>query len=268
MLVQFRRLILIYGKLFVNSLRTITEYRGNFLVSLIGVVLLNGANIVQILVIGDKFGKLGSWKPGELMLLYGFFLLTWSLQSVFFSKISKIEELVTSGEFDSYFLKPVSPFLQLISGDIRYTGLCDTFLGILLCVSGTSLLDLTFNLISVFWCIIFIVSGGVIVVCIRLMISCSSFFITKTNALSSFFTQVYLITQKYPISIFNISFRFVVTFILPVAYINYYPVSFLLGKTDVSPYLCMSSPIVALGFVIISSTIWKIALRHYDSSGG
>jgi ABC-2 type transport system permease protein len=52
---------------------------------------------------------------------------------------------------------------------------------------------------------------------------------------------------------------------------NYYPSLMLLGKLDSqSPWgwLGYMSPLVALTLVIITASIWQLALRRYSSSGG
>lgn len=260
--------IKMYMSLLKMTMRGILQYRADFWMSLVSVVLLNGANIVQISVISWRFHALGSWGIGDLLVLYGLFMVAWSIYSVFFRKISKMEEEIVSGEFDMYLLRPISPFLQLVGGDINYTGLCDTIMGAALIVSGLAMTDVRWGLGYVLWFFIFILSGGAIVVCLRLLISCVAFWTTKASALDSVFTQVYLLTQKYPITIFGRAFRVLMTGIVPVAFLNFYPAVYLMGKRDAPTWLCMLSPVVAAGLAGAASLVWRQGLRRYNSSGG
>lgn len=257
-----------YGLLLKITMRGILQYRADFWMSLVSVLLLNGANIVQLSVISWRFHTLGNWSAGELLVLYGLFMISWSVFSVFFRKLSQIGAEIVSGGFDVYLLRPVSPFLQLVGGDINYTGLCDTAMGIALVITGLAMAGRHWNWWHIGWFIIFVLSGGTIVVCLRFLISCVTFWTTKADALSSVFTQIYLLTQKYPITIFGRGFRLLVTGLVPLAYLNYYPAAFLLEKPDVPPWLCMMAPVVALGWVVIAAVIWHFALRKYSSSGG
>jgi ABC-2 type transport system permease protein len=80
-----------------------------------------------------------------------------------------------------------------------------------------------------------------------------------------------VLVQHYPIDIFGLWFRVVVTGIIPVAFMNYYPALMLLGKLDAdSPkaWLGYVSPLVALALTVIASGVWHLALRRYSSSGG
>ncbi len=265
---EFKFHIKIYGSLLKMTMRGILQYRADFWMSLVSVVLLNGANIVQLSVITWRFHALGGWSVGDLLVLYGMFMISWSIFSIFFHKLAKIEEEIWSGTFDMYLLRPVSPFLQLVGGDINYTGLCDTLMGFGLVITGLSLAGAEWGLWHILWFCLFILSGGVIVVCIRFLISCVSFWTTKAGALGSIFTQIYLLTQKYPITIFGRAFRVLVTGIVPVAFLNFYPASWLMGKPDAPAWLCMLSPVVALVLAGIASLVWRQGLRRYDSSGG
>ena len=173
-----------------------------------------------------------------------------------------------SSSFDVYLLRPVSPFLQLVGGDINYTGLCDTVMGTMLVVTGLVMTGTQWNGWQICWFFVFVLSGGTIVVCLRFLISCVTFWTTKADALGSVFTQIYLLTQKYPVTIFGRGFRFLVTGLVPVAYLNYYPAAYLLDKPDARPWLCMMAPVVASIWVVIAAVVWHIALQKYNSSGG
>jgi len=260
--------IKMYGSLLRMTMRGILQYRADFWMSLVSVVLLNSANIVQLSVISWRFHTLGNWQVGDLMVLYGLFMISWSIFSVFFFKLSKIEDEIVSGTFDVYLLRPVSPFLQLVGGDINYTGLCDTILGAVLITMGLLMTGARWGLWQILWFAVFVISGGTIVVCCKFLISCVAFWTTKAGALSSVFTQIYLLTQKYPVTIFGPAFRVLVTGIVPVAYLNFYPATYLMGKPDVPPWMCMMSPVVALILVGIAALVWQGGLRRYNSSGG
>ena len=265
---HLRRNIHMYFSLLKMTMRGILQYRVDFLMSLVSVVVLNGANIVQLSVISWRFHRLGSWEIGDLLVLYGIYMISWSIFSVFFRKLLRIGDEILSGSFDVYLLRPVSPFLQLVGGDINYTGLCDTLMGIALLVTGLSMSQVVWGAAQILWFLIFVVSGGVIVVCIRFMIACVSFWTLKAGALNSVFTQIYLLTQKYPITIFGTVFKVLVTGIVPIAFLNFYPTVFLMGKPDAPAWLCMLSPVVALLLSGIAACMWRRGLRRYNSSGG
>lgn len=257
-----------YGALVKMAMRSLMQYRADFWTSLVGVVVLNGANLVQMGVLAWRFDALGAWTAGDLMVLYGLYMVSYSLYSVFFSRIAGLESEVVSGAFDKYLVRPVSPFVQFIGGEIRYVGLCDTLLGMLLIAAGKRLSGVIWYGADWLWLAMFIVCGGGIIVCVRLLLSCASFWFVKSSSLTSMLTQVLLLTQKYPVSIFGGLFRVFVTAIVPVAFMNYYPAALLLRKADAPAWLCMLSPAVLLMLIGLSAVVWTRGLRRYGSAGG
>ncbi len=265
---MFKHNFKMYRLLIRQSLRSMMQYRADFWTSLLGVFVLNGANIIQMSVVAWKFYALGSWTAADLMILYGLFMISQSPYSVFFSRIHSMESEISAGTFDQYLTKPMSPFVQFIGGEIKYVGLCDTLMGIGLLLLGKGLSSINWGLAELLYLILFVLCGGAINVCIRLIVSCTSFWVIKSNSLFSILTQFTLLTQKYPIAIFGNVFKTFVTGIIPISFMNYYPAVFLLDKSDAPTWLCLLSPVVAVIFVTIAAFVWTRGLKRYGSAGG
>ena len=257
-----------YRLLITQSMRSIMQYRIDFWTSLIGVFVLTGANIIQMSVVAWKFHALGSWTAADLMVLYGLYMISHSFYSIFFNRIQSLESEISSGTFDQYLTKPMSPFIQFIGGEIKYVGFCDTLLGVGLLVIGQSMNHLSWNWSDLLYLLLFIICGGVINICIRLILSCASFWFIKSNSIFSIFTQFTLLTQKYPAAIFGDIFKTFITGILPIAYLNYYPAVFLLDKSDAPAWMCLLSPLITLAFIVFAALVWTKGIKRYGSAGG
>lgn len=260
--------IKMYGSLTKMSMRSLMQYRADFWTSLVGVFVLNGANIIQMSIVAWKFDALGTWTAGDLMVLYGLYMMSFGLCSIFFSRITALESEIVSGAFDKYLVRPISPFVQFIGGEIRYVGLCDTLLGALLLISGKAMSGIAWVWTDCIWLAMFIICGGGIIVCIRLILCCASFWLVKSSSLGYMLTQVLLLTQKYPVAIFGDVFKVLVTGIVPVAFMNYYPAVMLLRKADAPAWMCMLSPAILIALIGISAIVWSRGVRRYGSAGG
>ena len=140
-----------YRLMIVQSLRSMMQYPIDFWTSLIGVFVLNGANIIQMSVVAWKFDALSSWTAADLMILYGLYMISHSFYSIFFNRIQSLESEISSGTFDQYLTKPMSPFIQLIGGEIKYVGFCDTLLGIGLLIVGHGMNSISWNWIDLLY---------------------------------------------------------------------------------------------------------------------
>jgi ABC-2 type transport system permease protein len=71
---------------------------------------------------------------------------------------------------------------------------------------------------------------------------------------------------KYPVTIFNKGFRFLFTFIIPIAFIAYYPSLLLVRPAEVA-VLTWISPIYGILFFYISYRFWMHGVSKYSGTG-
>ena len=71
---------------------------------------------------------------------------------------------------------------------------------------------------------------------------------------------------KYPASIFSGVFRIIFTFVIPIAFVAYYP-SLVLLQPDNVPLLTWLSPLIGLVFFFLSYAFWMLGVRKYDFTG-
>lgn len=70
---------------------------------------------------------------------------------------------------------------------------------------------------------------------------------------------------QYPIGIYKKGVMFIFTFIIPYAFINYYPLLYFIDKS--TNILYMLSPLLVFVFLIPCLLSFKIGLKHYSSTG-
>ena len=100
--------------------------------------------------------------------------------------------------------------------------------------------------------------------------SVMSFFTVNENPVLDFLLFNVKGFTNYPITIYPKAIQILLTFILPFAFINFYPASLLLGKAvpegfpAVLPYL---TPVVGIICFTLSVLLWNWGLKHYKSTG-
>ena len=70
---------------------------------------------------------------------------------------------------------------------------------------------------------------------------------------------------QYPIGIFKKGFVTFFTFIIPFGFVNYYPLLYLLGKSDNK--LLIISPLITVIYLIPSIAIFYKGIKKYSSTG-
>ena len=260
----------IYFKLIRIAMQSRMQYRADFITGVIGVIVLNVVNVGLISILINRFTHLNGWNVWEMVFLYCLWLLGHSLYSLFLWHIRTLEDYLVQGTFDQFLLRPVSPFILFLGREVQYMGIADMAFA----VTGLSLaytnLDLDWNWVKWIFFGMAAISGALIETTIALIIACLAFWTGRSRRANSLIMQVNVMVQHYPVDIFGYVFRVVVTGLIPVAFMNYYPALMLLDKIDPDnawAWLGYMSPVVALLLVGLTAGVWKLALRRYASSG-
>jgi ABC-2 type transport system permease protein len=260
----------LYFRLIQISLLSRMQYRANFIVGLLGLIVWNVVNLALIGILINQFTSLKDWTLWQLVFLYCLWILGYSLYSLFFSHTSQIEDYLIEGTFDQFLLRPASPLIQVLGREFQYLEIADALFALTGLSLAYSRLGLNWNGWHWGFFVLAVVSSAVIVLAINLLLACTAFWTGRSRGAAMVVGRFQGLVQWYPIEIFGRAFRVIVTGLLPVAFLNYYPALVLLDKLDRADsgwWLGYMSPVVALLLVGIVSRVWRRALIQYTSSG-
>ncbi len=259
----------IYFLLLGIAFRSRLQYRSDFFVGIFSVIILNWTNLTLLWVLVEGFQTLQGWHYWEIALLYATWLLAHSFNAVFCWHLTFIEDDVVHGRFDRYLLRPTSPFLQFLGREVNYMGIGDSLVALSLLAVGYRSLGLEWSLGQWLFWIVAVLSGFIIESAIAWLVGLISFWYGRSRNIFHVTLRFNILTQQYPLDIFGQGYRIFVTGFLPVAFVNYYPLTVLLDKPNALnlPILGYLSPVVALILLLLSRFVWHQALRNYSSSG-
>lgn len=244
------------------------QYKVDFAVGVISILVLNTVNLALIGILIYNFNTLGGWNIWELLFLYSFWMLCRGIYGTFFWHFSDFEELIVTGDFDIYLIRPISPFLQFLGKDINYTGVGDFFVGIVGVVITLTHINVTWGFRGWIYFIICILSGSMIQVAINCIGASLCFWTVRSYAIMNITERFVVLMQQYPVNIFGKYFQIFVTCFLPVAFINYYPSLVLLNKAKRGVHaLQYCAPLVAAVLLFVSAIVWTKGIKRYSSSG-
>lgn len=126
-------------------------------------------------------------------------------------------------------------------------------------------LDIIWNPLKLLTVILMILSSVVIFFCIFLIAASYCFLTVQGLEVRNVFTDGGKHCAQYPIGIYNKVFRRIFTFIIPYALVNYYPLLYLIGKSD--NYLFALLPLIVIIYLIPSIWIFNKGSKKYLSTG-
>lgn len=256
------KLILLYMKL---GIKKQLQYKLNFILLCIVVLPIHLSQLFFSWVVVKRFGSVGGWDFIRIAFLYGLLLVSYSLSQVFFRHFRYLDRLLIDGGLDIYYIRPMSIFKNMVLSNLNVMEFFSQLLPSLFVLIYTCIkIDIQWTIMKTLVLVAAIIGGTIIMTCIFVMIGLTSFFTLKSGRLEDiFFTfKDYL---NYPICIYGKKITAFLTYILPIAFVNYYPVLYILDEDD-SVITFMTLP-VALIILGITYAFWNRLIHRYMSTG-
>lgn len=255
----------IYRKILAQDLKSKMSYRSDFIISTIGMIATNIAGFISFWILFRNFPSINGWSYYEMLFLYGFSLVSLTPVQCLFDNNWNLRMQVYSGDFIKYCFRPVNLFFYFQSEVFDIKGLGQLAFGIGTLIYSWIKIGLGFTPLILLKMIIFLLTASLIMIALQNAAAATCFWMQN-----SFFVLDLSLKfkdyAKYPITIFSPVFRFLFTFVIPIAFIAYYP-SLVILRPDEIPILSWLSPIMGCLFFFISYKIWMYGAKNYSGTG-
>ena len=260
----------VYIKLAVASIKSRMEYKASFIVFLLTVITFYSAQIVTIGVIINRFKTIGGWNIGDMAFLYSLLILSQSNVTFLFSGLLDFSNHVREGTYDRFLIRPVSTLGQILMGGFELSGFAHVAMGIITFLFANSLTNIHWNFLNIFIFILVILGGSMILASIRIIIAAIAFYSINNQALVHLFVFSSREFLLYPINIYRSELKFILTFLIPLGFINFYPAHYFLDKTGEGlfhPYIIFGTFPVGFVLMVVALLFWKNGQKDYESAG-
>lgn len=212
-----------------------------------------------------EFGSVNGWDGGQLAFLYGISVLSHALSMIFFVQGWFMGYFVIDGEFDRYLTRPMSVIYQFFFTQINIFGVTDLVPGLIVFIYGCRQVSFGWSLRNVLMLLALLAGATLIRGGIYIMIGTSSFFTRSVNDFGGYTQEIFDKTTMYPLSMYPETVQFLLTYIIPIGWVSFYPVSGLLGKGF--SYAPLVTLIIGIIVISIAAAIFKAGLKKYESAG-
>lgn len=257
----------IYVKLILTQLRAHLEYRADFWIGIAGVVLTHGAPLVFVWAVFLRVPEVGGWTAWQIALLYGLAILPRGLAELFCDGSWAMRQLVNRGDFDRLLVRPLSPAVQSLTWIASIHGLGSIVLGAVVVLRARSELDLSWAWWEWGFLLLCLLGSVVLIGSVNLASNSVAFWEPSANSQFPYLIAHTAEFVKFPVPIYGRAIQVLVTWVLPFAFISYYPGSVLLDKPDANHWLGYGSPAAGLVAALVAALIWRRGLSRYQSTG-
>jgi ABC-2 type transport system permease protein len=260
----------IYRRIVGSRIRSQLQYRLSFALTVTGNLLLSFLDFAAILVLFQQVDALGEWTVGEVALLYGISCVSFALTDLAVGQLDKLPQMIREGEFDQILVRPLGSLLQVVSADIALRHLGRLLQGLAVLIVALTQVDVDWSVSRVAMLVVGILAGSAIFAGIWVAFSSISFWLIDSHEVTNSFTYGGSFTAQYPVNIFGRWLRRLVVFVVPVAFVAYFPSLYVLDKKDelgLPSVLQFASPAVAVASGLAAWLVWRTAVRRYRSVG-
>ena len=255
----------LYFKFFSIQVKTLLEYRKSFIFSILGQIISSSFSLISIYFLFNKFGNIERFTFENVLISFIVSYVGFSAAECFFRGFDQFDKMISNGEFDRILTRPRGLVFQVLASKIEFEKLgklIAAFLALIILLYTNPELLKPDKIITI---ILMILGTIVIYASLFIMKGGICFFTTQSLEIMNIFTDGARDLTQYPLSIFHKYIRNFFTYILPLAFVNYFPLLYVIGKAENKIY--MICPIVSILFIIPCYIIWRIGVRKYKSTG-
>jgi len=262
---KFKFYLKIYVKILSQDIKSRMSYRSDFIISMIGMILSNAAELAAFYIMFLNFPSVCGWSYYEMLFLYGFSLVALTPMQCLFENNWNLTRNVYRGDFIKYCFRPINVFFYYISEIFDIKGLGQLAMGIGTLVFSWRKLALPISPLIILELLVALAAASLFFIGIMNFAAAACFYLVNTGFLIGTVNK-FRDYAKYPVTIFNKGFRFLFTFIIPIAFIAYYP-SLLIVRPDEVPILTWIAPFFGILFFYLSYRFWMFGARKYSGTG-
>ncbi|HEX5060561.1 MAG TPA: ABC-2 family transporter protein [Kofleriaceae bacterium] len=257
-----------YVTLFTTQLRTSVatamQYRANFVIEIVLSVAWLAIALLPLMVLFEQRDNVAGWdRPSALIVMAYFMAVKAIMEGMVTPSLVSLVEKIRTGAFDYVLLKPVDAQFMVSTGGYEPQKAIDLIGAAVLSCYAFSQRGVWPNGEQVGIGILLLIAGVFAMYSLWIICAAASFWVVRLDNLIYLLMAIFD-TARWPIQVFRGVWRFLFTFIIPVAIMTTFPAMALLGRLSYRTTLFTLAG--ALGMVFVSRMIWRAAIRNYTSA--
>lgn len=254
-----------YFRLIAINLKSAMEYRLSFLMTAVGQFITAFTFLFGISFLLDQVSALDGFSRSQIFLCFAVNMMAFSLGEMFGGAMASFSRLLATGSFDRALLRPRNALLQVLASGMDFTRLGLTAQAAVVLALALPQSGVCWSWQKILTLILMIICGGTLFFALFMIKAALSFFTLVDLNFMNVFTYGAREFGKYPFSVYGKGVLRILTFVIPLAWYQYYPLLYLFER--VSNPLWMLSPLLALLFLIPAGLLFRFGLRRHQSVG-
>jgi ABC-2 type transport system permease protein len=250
--------------------RSSMTYRASFLVTVLGNLTVTGLDFVGILLMFSQVDSLGGWSLPEVAFLYGLSVTSFGIADLALGSMDVLGARMRDGSFDTLLVRPVPVLAQVGADRFALRRLGRITQGAVVLGWALVSVDVDWSAVKVLLVPVMVVSGAAIFSAVFVAGAAFQIYAQDAAEVQNAFTYGGTTLLQYPPTVFGKDLVRGVTFMVPLAFVNWVPAAHVLGRPypiGLPGWAAFASPLVAVFCCVLAGLAWRTGLRSYRSTG-
>ncbi|MFF2845528.1 ABC transporter permease [Streptomyces sp. NPDC058001] len=250
--------------------RSTMAYRASFAMTAFGNFVATGLDFVAILLMFSQVDALGGYTLPEIAFLYGASGAAFGLADLALGTMDRLGRRVRDGTLDTLLVRPAPVLAQVAADRFALRRLGRISQGLLVLGYALLVLDIDWTPVKVLMVPLMLLSGAGIFGAVFIAGGAFQFVAQDASEVQNSFTYGGNTLLQYPPTVFAKDLVRGVTFVVPLAFVNWLPALYVLGRPyplDLPHWLAFTPPLVAVACCALAGVVWRVGLRSYRSTG-
>ena len=239
-------------------------YRADTIANILLNVMWLGWELLSLSIIFSNTQTLGGWGFGELIGLLGVFRLVHTLMmALIWPNTEKFNQSIRDGSMDYTLLQPVNSMFLVTFSRIAIWRFWDLILSFVLIGIGIHITGGTTTPRDLLTFFVLTVSGAIVIYSLWIVLIALTFWFTKFDN-NVTILQALLDAGRYPVTVYPVWLRILVTFVVPIAVATTVPLQGLRGDLTLDRVLLFFA--IGVASFVVASQVWKRGLKQYSGA--
>lgn len=246
------------------------EYPVSFFMQTLAQLVMEGGEMMAVILVIDRFGHLGQWEPGNLFFFFGTMSVCFYLTEMFGRGVTgNFPYLVRSGQLDTLLLRPRGLLTQVLCSAVDPRRITCVAVGVTALVLGSRMSSIAWTFPKALAMAESILMGCALILGLFLIEAVFVIFSVKSVELVNALTYGGRSACEYPVDIYPRPLRILFSIVAPFAMVMHVPCSWIMdrplyGWPVWTAFVCPLSGALVLGIMVL---VFYRAIRHYRSTG-
>ncbi len=255
----------LYGKYLAMLLKTQLVYKASFAMTVVGQFLVSFTAFLGVYFLYDRFHEVEGYSFAEVLLCFAVTLTAFSLAECFARGFDVFPRLIRTGALDRILLRPRSVVFQVLTSNMDFSRLGRLAQAFFMLAYALPASGVVWTGARIAGLLLMLLGGTVTFSALFVLYAGFSFFTIEGIEFMNILTDGAREFGKYPFSVYGEGVLKLLTYVVPLALFQYYPLLYILGRSADVRLLLL--PLAGFVFFVPCYAFFRLGLRKYKSTG-